>query len=143
MNKVILIGNVGGQPEIRKVSEESVVANFSLATSKSYKDRSGQRVEKTEWHRIVVWNQAARIVEKWVNKGDKLAIEGELQTRSYESNGEKKYITEVKCSNLQMLGSKPKQEPTSQPAQEEAGFPTGEDQLIPGMDEPGYAGPPY
>jgi len=98
LNRVELIGRLGKDPEIRSLSNGSAVANFSVATSESWKDkRSGEKVEKTEWHNIVVWNEKTiEFVEKWLKKGDLVRLEGKLQTRSWEDNdGNKKYATEV------------------------------------------------
>lgn len=101
MNKAILIGNVGKQPEIRKTQTGISVSAFSLATSKKIKGE-----DKTEWHRIVAWDKLAEIVEKYVNKGDKVMIEGEIQTREYEKDGRKVYTTEIRAWNMEMLGAK-------------------------------------
>jgi len=98
INKVILVGNLGNDPEIRSFQNGGRVANLSLATSESWKDRAtGERKEKTEWHRVVVFNSAlVDLAEKYLHKGSKIYIEGKLETRSYEtSSGEKKYATEV------------------------------------------------
>ncbi|MGX9944964.1 single-stranded DNA-binding protein [Bradyrhizobium denitrificans] len=98
LNRVELIGRLGKDPEIRTLSNGGTVANFSVATSESWKDkRSGERVEKTEWHNIVVWNEKTiEFVEKYLTKGDLVRLEGKMQTRSWETNeGEKKYTTEV------------------------------------------------
>jgi single-strand DNA-binding protein len=102
MNKAILIGNVGKEPEIRKTQSGISVANFSLATSKKVKGE-----EKTEWHRIVAWDKLAEIIEKYVHKGDKVMIEGEIETRDYEKDGQKVYTTEIRAGNMEMLGGKP------------------------------------
>lgn len=101
MNKAILIGNVGKEPEIRKTQSGISVANFSLATSKKIKGE-----DKTEWHRIVAWDKLAEIIEKYVHKGDKLMIEGEIETRDYEKDGQKFYTTEIRAWNMEMLGGK-------------------------------------
>jgi single-strand DNA-binding protein len=109
INKVILVGNLGNEPEIRSFQNGGRVANLSLATSESWKDKaSGERKEKTEWHRVVLFNTAlVDLAEKYLHKGSKIYIEGKLETRSYEQNGEKKYTTEVVIrpysGELQML----------------------------------------
>mgnify|MGYP005816491813 CR=1 FL=1 len=98
LNKVELIGRLGKDPEVKNLSNGSAVANFSVATSESWKDkRSGEKVEKTEWHNVVVWNEKTiEFAEKYLAKGDLVRIEGKLQTRSWEDNdGNKKYATEV------------------------------------------------
>lgn len=98
LNKVILIGNVGSEPEIRSMQNSNEVANFSLATSKRWKDKqTGEKKEKTEWHRVVVFgNGLVDVVKNYVNKGSKLYIEGELQTRKWQdNNGAEKYTTEI------------------------------------------------
>ena len=108
VNRVILVGNVGKDPEVRHIESGVAVANFSLATSESYKNKSGERVTNTEWHNIVVWRGLAEVVEKYVKKGQLLFIEGKIRTRSYDDqNGVKKYITEIVTDNLKMLGKNP------------------------------------
>ncbi|MCF6365513.1 MAG: single-stranded DNA-binding protein [Bacteroidales bacterium] len=106
VNKVILIGNVGGDPEVKYIKEDVPVAKFSLATSDSYKNRDGEKVTNTEWHNIVVWRGLAKVVEKYVKKGSKLYIEGKLTHRKYEKDGQTKYFTEILCKELTMLDSK-------------------------------------
>lgn len=106
LNKVQLIGRITADPEIRETPNGTRVANFSVATGEKYKDNSGQEVSKTEFTNIVLWAKLAEIAEQYVKKGDKLYIEGKLQTRSWEDqNGVKKYKTEVIGSNMIMLGS--------------------------------------
>ena len=112
LNKVQLIGNLGNDPEVRSTSGGNRVATFSLATSRSWNSASGEKQEKTEWHRCVVWNtkssQLADIVEKYVKKGDKLFIEGEIEYRTYEDKeGNTRYITEVRARDIVMLGGRP------------------------------------
>ena len=109
LNKVTLIGNLGNDPEVRSTSGVNRVANFSLATSRSWNDPSGQKQEKTEWHRCVVWNtkssQLADIVEKYVKKGDKLYIEGRIEYRQWQDkDGQTRYSTEINVRELIMLG---------------------------------------
>ena len=106
LNKVLLIGRVGKDPEVRRFDSGSVNASFSLATSEKYKNKSGNQVEDTEWHNITVWGRTAEIVEMYVNKGSLLFVEGKLKTRSWETDGQKKYMTEINASNITMLGSK-------------------------------------
>ena len=107
VNKVILIGNVGNDPEFRVMPNGNGVANVSIATSESWKDKtSGEQKEKTEWHRVVFFNRLAEIVEQYVKKGSKLYIEGRLQTRSWEQDGVKRYTTEIVASEMQMLDSR-------------------------------------
>ena len=111
LTKVILIGNVGSDPEVRAVCTGARVANFSLATSRRWHDRNGQQQEKTEWHRIVAWEKPFNlvdVVEKYVKKGDKLFIEGEIEYRTYEDKeGNTRYITEVRARDIVMLGGRP------------------------------------
>ncbi len=108
VNKVILIGYVGQEPDFKQLDGGAKVASFSLATNETYKSKEGKKVEHTDWHNIVVWNRLAEIVEQYVSKGDKLFIEGKIRTRSYENQqGEKRYITEIFASSLKMLGGKP------------------------------------
>jgi single-strand DNA-binding protein len=106
-NKVQLIGNLGNDPEIITLESGKKLAKFSLATNESYKDASGQKIDKVEWHNLVAWNKTAEIVEKYVTKGKEVAVEGKLTSRSYETKeGEKRYITEVVVNELLMLGNK-------------------------------------
>ena len=105
LNKVMLIGNLGKDPEVRAIPSGVKVANFSIATSESYTDKSGQKVDKTEWHNIVMWRGLAEVAEKYLKKGSQIFVEGRLQTRSWDDpNGQKKYMTEVVADNLVMLG---------------------------------------
>ncbi|MGB1042956.1 MAG: single-stranded DNA-binding protein [Tenacibaculum sp.] len=106
-NKVQLIGNLGKNPEIITLDSGKKLAKFSIATNESYKNAQGEKITDTQWHNVVAWNKTAEIIEKYLEKGSEVAIEGKLTSRSYEtSEGEKRYITEVVCSELLMLGSK-------------------------------------
>lgn len=107
VNKVILVGNVGKDPETRYLDEGTAMTKFPLATSENYRNREGQRVENTEWHNIVLWRGLAQVAEKYVKKGTQLYIEGRIKTRSYEdSDGNRKYITEIVGDQMQMLGKR-------------------------------------
>lgn len=104
-NKVQLIGNLGQDPEIVTMENGNKRAKFSIATSDSYKNAQGQKVEDTQWHTIVAWGKTAEIVENYLTKGKQVAVEGKLTHRSYETKeGEKRYVTEVRCNELLMLG---------------------------------------
>ena len=104
-NKVQLIGNLGNDPEIINLESGKTLAKFSIATNESYKNAQGEKVTDTQWHNIVAWGKTAQIVEKFVAKGKEVAIEGKLTTRTWEDkDGMKRYITEVVCSELLMLG---------------------------------------
>lgn len=105
VNKVILVGNLGKDPELRYTPSGAAVATFSLATSERYKDRNGEMQEKTEWHNIVTWRNLAEICGKYLHKGKQVYIEGRIQTRSYDDrDGNRKYITEIVADQMQMLG---------------------------------------
>lgn len=106
VNKVILIGNVGKDPEVKYLESGVPVARFTLATSESYKDKDGTRQSRTEWHNIVLWRGLAEVAEKYVRKGNPLFIEGKITNRSYEQNGVTKYFTEIVGNEMKMLGSK-------------------------------------
>ena len=107
VNKVILVGNVGNDPEVRYMPNGNAVANVSVATSDSWKDKNtGDQQERTEWHRVVFFNRLAEIVEQYIKKGSKLYLEGRLQTRSWEQDGVKRYSTEIVASEMQMLDSR-------------------------------------
>ena len=115
LNKVMLIGNVGNDPEVRYLesnpqnpSANAKVASFRLATTERYRDRSGELRENTEWHSIVVWRNNADVVEKFVHKGSQVYIEGKLRTRQWtDQTGAKRYTTEVVADTLQLLGKRP------------------------------------
>ena len=106
VNKVILVGNVGNDPEIKHLDQDVKLARFSMATSESYRAKNGERVTTTEWHNIVVWRGLAGVVEQYVKKGSKLFIEGKITNRKYEKDGETKYFTEIVANNMVMLDSK-------------------------------------
>src|SRR5688572_15786131 len=107
VNKVILIGRLGKDPEVRNLDNGAVVANFSIATSESYKDRTtGEKKEITEWHNIVLWRGLAEIAQKYLRKGDMVYIEGKLRTRSWEKEGVTRYTTEIVADNINMLSPK-------------------------------------
>lgn len=104
VNKVMLIGNVGKDPEVRYLDNNVARASFSLATSETYKNKNGEKVTQTEWHNVVIWRGLAEVVEKYVKKGARLFIEGRLRYRSYEDkDGVKKYFTEIQGDVMQML----------------------------------------
>lgn len=107
VNKVILLGNLGKDPEVRVTESGRKVASFTLATTESYKDKNGERVDQTEWHNVVFWGPIADVIEKYLKKGSQIYVEGKLRTRSYEDKeGVKKYITEVIGSTMTMLGGR-------------------------------------
>jgi len=105
-NKVQLIGNLGNAPEIITLESGKKLAKFSLATNENYKNAKGEKVTDTQWHNIVAWNKTAEIIEKYLEKGKEVAIEGKLTSRSYETKeGDKRYVTEIVCNELLMLGN--------------------------------------
>ena len=108
VNKVILVGNVGKDPETRYLDESTAITKFPMATSETYKNRAGERVSTTEWHNIVLWRGLAQVAEKYVKKGTQIYIEGRIKTRSYDdAEGNKKYITEIVRDQMQLLGRRP------------------------------------
>ncbi|HEX4952341.1 MAG TPA: single-stranded DNA-binding protein [Thermoanaerobaculia bacterium] len=108
LNKVFLIGNLGRDPEVRTTTSGQPVASFSVATSRRWKDRDGNRQEHTEWHNVVCWGKQAEIAGQYLSKGKQVFIEGRLQTRSWDDkqSGEKKYKTEIIVENFNMLGGR-------------------------------------
>ena len=107
VNKVILIGNLGKDPEVRYLDSGVAVANFSLATTESYKNKEGERVSQTEWHNIVLWRGLAEVAEKWLKKGSSVYIEGKIRSRKWEDKeGNTRYTTEILADNMTMLGKK-------------------------------------
>ena len=106
-NKVFLIGNVGKDPDVRHLESGAVVAQFTLATSERYKDKSGAIQELTEWHNIVCWRQLAEIAEKYISKGTQIFVEGKIRTRNWtDQSGAKRYTTEIYADNIRLLGRK-------------------------------------
>ena len=107
INKVILVGNLGRDPEVRFAQSGNKIVNFSMATSDSWKDReTGERREKTEWHRVVLWRRLAEIAGEYLKKGSKIYIEGQLQTRKWEQDGQTRYTTEIVARDMQFLDSR-------------------------------------
>lgn len=107
INKVILVGNLGNDPETRYLPDGHAVTNITVATSESWKDKNtGQQSEKTEWHRVVFFRRLAEIAGEYLKKGSKVYIEGKLQTRTYDKDGQKHYATEIVANEMQMLDSR-------------------------------------
>ncbi len=107
LNKVMLIGRLGSDPEIRYTPDGTAVANFSIATSEEWKDKnSGEKKERTEWHRIVAWRKLGELCGEYLSKGRQIYVEGRLQTRSWEKDGVTRYTTEIIASDVQFLGAK-------------------------------------
>ena len=111
VNKVILVGNLGKDPEVRYLDNGVAVANFSLATTENYKNKAGERVSQTEWHNIVLWRGLAEVAEKYLKKGASVYVEGKIKTRKWEDKeGNTRYNTEILADNMTMLGGKSPQE---------------------------------
>jgi single-strand DNA-binding protein len=107
VNKAILVGFVGNDPEVRYLDSGTPVANFRLATSENYTNKSGEKVSQTEWHNVVLWRGLAEITEKYVKKGAQVYIEGRIRTRSWEDrDGNKRYTTEIVADSMQLLGKR-------------------------------------
>ncbi len=107
VNKVLLIGNLGKDPEVRSLESGAKVASFSLATTESYKNKDGQKVDQTEWHNIVMWRGLAEVAEKYLKKGSQIYLEGKIRSRSWDDKeGNKRYTTEIIADTFTMLGSK-------------------------------------
>lgn len=107
VNKVILVGRLGKDPEVRNLDNGATVANFSVATSETYKDRTtGEKKEITEWHNVVLWRGLAEVAQRYLHKGDMIYVEGKLRTRSWEKDGVTRYTTEVVGDNMTMLSSR-------------------------------------
>jgi len=132
VNKVILVGNVGKDPEVRYLDNGIAVAKLPLATSESYKGKDGNKVEKTEWHNLVFWRGLAEVVEKWIKKGSLIYIEGSIKTTMSEKDGQKRYFTEIVVRDMQMLGGKKEENTSQQPKTEtkqQENIPEGESDL--------------
>ncbi len=133
VNKVILVGRLGQDPELKSTPSGASVANFSVATNESWVDKSGQKQERTEWHRVVVWGKIAEICSKYLSKGRQVYIEGSLQTRSWDDqSGQKRYTTEVRAQTVQFLGGR-----TNEVGNEYAG--AGDQQMAPMPPPPAQA----
>lgn len=104
-NSVQLIGRLGKDPEVKSFNNSKKAA-FTIATTDSYKNQKGEKIEDTQWHNIVIWGKLAGVAEKYLKKGQEIAVEGKLVHRAYETNGEKRYITEINVNDLVMVGSK-------------------------------------
>ena len=117
LNKVMLIGNLGKDPELRYTPSGVAVATFTIATNESWKDQDGNLQERTEWHNVVAWRKLAEVCGEWLKKGKKVYVEGRIQTRSYDdkNTGAKRYITEVVLDNMIMLDGRSGGEAQSQP----------------------------
>jgi len=123
VNKVIVLGNLGKDPEVRYLPNGDPVCNFSIATTEKWKDKSGEKQEKTEWHRITFFGRLAEIAGEYLKKGSPVYVEGSLQTRKYtDKDGVERYVTEIKGYSMQLLGGRPdgersqRSEPASKPA---------------------------
>ena len=118
LNKVMLIGNAGKDPEIRHLENDSIVASFTLATTERYKDKNGEWQEQTEWHNIVCWRSLAERVEKYVKKGSQLFMEGRIRTNNWvDQSGQKRYTIEILADNIQLLGKRAESQTTTQSIQ--------------------------
>lgn len=107
VNKVILLGNVGNDPEVSYIDNETCVASFSIATSETYKDKEGEKKTNTEWHNIVAWRHLGKLAENYITKGKQIYVEGKITTRSWDDKeGNKRYSTEIVAKSIQLLGKK-------------------------------------
>jgi len=122
LNKVMLIGNVGVDPEYRTTATGTAVVSLTLATNEKWTDKQGAKQEKTEWHRVAMFNKLAELANQYVKKGSKIYIEGKITTSTYEKNGEKRYSTEIIANSMQFLDSKPKDSEPRQKAQSNSQF---------------------
>jgi single-strand DNA-binding protein len=128
VNKVILVGNLGKDPEVKYLDSGVAVANFSLATTENYKNKEGERVSQTEWHNIVLWRGLAEVAEKWLKKGSSVYIEGKIKTRKWEDkDGNTRYNTEILADNMTMLGGKSNADSTSPTSSESTTSKSSED----------------
>jgi len=124
INKVILVGNIGKDPEVRYTASGSAITNISIATSESWRDKtSGEQQERTEWHKVVFFNRLAEIAGEYLKKGSQVYVEGSLRTRKWQDqSGQDRYTTEIVANEMQMLGSRGGSEGMDRPAQGKKGF---------------------
>lgn len=143
VNKVILVGNLGQDPEVKYMPNGNAVTNISIATSESWKDQQGQLQERTEWHRVVMFRKLAEIAGQYLRKGSQVYLEGKLQTRKWQDqNGQDRYTTEVVADNMQMLGGRSNQEGGYQPMNAQGGQQMGGQQMG-GQQPQAQAAPQY
>ena len=132
VNKVILVGNLGKDPEVRSLESGTKVASFSLATSESYKNKDGQKVDQTEWHNVVMWRGLAEVAEKYLKKGSQIYLEGKIRTRTWDDKeGNKRYTTEIIADTFTMLGKRDDTAPQSNNIVSEVAAPP----VAPGPDD--------
>ena len=137
-NKVLLIGNVGKEPEIRHLESGVAVASFTLATTERYKDRNGVMQDQTEWHNVVCWRNLAELSEKYINKGSQIFVEGKIRTRSWQDQtGQKRYTTEIVADNIRLLGKRTDSQQQGYQPQLQAPQASGYTQM-PGNGAPAY-----
>ena len=135
VNRVILIGNLGKDPEVMTFDNGVKKASFSLATTESYKNKEGNRVDQTEWHNVVMWRGLAEVAEKYLRKGNSVFIEGKIRTRQYEQDGVKKYITEIYTDNMTMLGKRDSSDQNNQQPQNTSQQPQTDEPEIEAPDD--------
>jgi single-strand DNA-binding protein len=131
LNKVMLIGHLGKDPELKYTEKGTAYCNFSIATDESYKDENGNKVDRTEWHNIVTWRKLAEICQQYLKKGSKIYCEGKLQTDSYEKDGIKRYSTKIVMTDMSMLDSKGSADKVSDQAVKPAEPTAGEEDDLP------------
>jgi len=135
VNKVILIGRLGKDPEVRHLESGAVVANFPMATSETYKDKSGNRQEITEWHNIVLWRGLAEVAEKYLTKGKLIYLEGKLKTRKWQDKDENtRYTTEVVADQMTMLGGKGDNDQSDEPTKTSDSYESPKEKKQPNID---------
>lgn len=136
VNKVILVGRLGRDPETRYTSSGQAVCNFTLATDETYKDRAGERQKRTEWHRIVVWAKQAEIAQKYLHKGSLIFLEGRIQTRQWDDReGQKRTTVEIVATNFRMLGGRGEAAPAAAPSEPESHAPITEETPAPEVSD--------
>lgn len=140
VNKVILIGNLGRDPEMRTTGNGTAVCNLNLATTESWKDKNGEKREKTEWHRCVAWGKQAETIGKYMTKGSKVYIEGSLETQEWEKDGEKRYTTQVRVKDFQFLDSKKDGQRSERPSSRQGTGGYGDDGGYGSTPSQGYGG---
>lgn len=138
VNKAIIIGNIGQDPKVNQTQSGKTVARFTVATSKKYKQQDGSMAENTQWHNIVAWNKLGEIVRDYCHKGSKVYVEGEIETRSYEKDGEIKYITEIIAGSVQLLDKK-----SDNQGGQSQGYQQGYGQQAYGQQQSAYGQPAY
>lgn len=139
VNKVILVGNLGGEPDVRMLTDNRPVATLNIATTRTYKNQAGQRVDETEWHRVIFFGRTAEICQQYLHKGSQVYVEGRLRTRKWEKDGVTRYTTEIMGEEMKMLGSRSSSGQSDYPPADDGGYSGFDNSSRPVPPRPAYS----